>query len=920
MATLEKAIQIATQAHEGKLDKGGEPFIEHPIYVMNQMPADSELLKIIAILHDTIEDNPDTYSFESLLKEGFSKDVIEPLKHLTRNKSENYWDYIRKVADNHNAIEVKLADLQHNSDESRIVNPTPKDRARCNRYLKAIKYLNTVKEFKANNSGLDLVNEPFKYILTRLLFENISDDYAAFCRTLILILEAASKSVCPSAIIQGRVKKPDSFTEKCARKAKKYGNTVFELMTDLCGNRVVLQTTGQVADYCEFIKKYFDVDWANSEDTGARLGDAEFGYISQHFIVSFKKDSTNILGVDIDVTRFKNMKAEIQVRTLAQHIVADTLHDRMYKTTVNPLKEHKREAAVIAAILENADAVVNNFVTVYDIFSLNQTSYMTVKKIKDELSILKVMNYCEKFIFTRFKNTLKMVAFLRNLGEYKDIESILDSFINEYKNGTLKLDELHETWLCFEYGLALLALSPNNPSARKYIKKALDNYSFLEDDSSAKWLEARRFYVFMLVTAATLAPSEKKWLERALKVDNTNPYACAEILRHENLNYSLLCGAVTAAEKHLNAGINEPEVYFVLGRLFLAQNDQDRAFAYYIDGLIFYLARAIIEGFNIEGYLRANKRIKQILERELQYIDGGTGICPALAELMHHIYEDAEPVVSKIIWVAYDNEILTNSAAGYQIKKFTSADLSERIKELRKEPGFLFLETADETLVKSALVLGLKVISTVNEMNNHLVLDEKIRRLMRLYTLPGEAESLKALFSERKTTLNSGQLDSAAKNIHEKYAMEMHEKYAENMFNKVRSSGETPADLGERTANWEKLEHKYKISNIDQAEYAFTLFEQAGYIFKTDSAGAISWDDINEAKKLEIAKLEHGRWNTERVVHGWSYHPIRDNQKLLHNNIVAWDELTPEIQRFDFFAMEGLIEYFGELGLYLHEK
>jgi ppGpp synthetase/RelA/SpoT-type nucleotidyltranferase len=58
-------------------------------------------------------------------------------------------------------------------------------------------------------------------------------------------------------------------------------------MTDLCGMRVILLTTDQVADYCELIKKYFEVDWEHSEDAGARLGDAEFGYTSQHFVVSF---------------------------------------------------------------------------------------------------------------------------------------------------------------------------------------------------------------------------------------------------------------------------------------------------------------------------------------------------------------------------------------------------------------------------------------------------------------------------------------------------------------------------------------------------------------------------------------------------------------------------------------------------------
>jgi ppGpp synthetase/RelA/SpoT-type nucleotidyltranferase len=899
---FEKSLEIATKAHEGQTDKSGKPYIEHPKFVADLMP--TEELKTIAILHDVVEDNPEKYSFDQLREQGFGDEIITPLNHLTRDKEENYWDYIRRVADNDTAIEVKLADLRHNADLTRISAPSPYDISRKKQYDNAMEYLKIVKDFKANNKGINLMVEPYKFVLTRLLFGVIRDDYVAMCNTAKAIMEAAVKSVCPSAIVQARAKKLDSFTEKCARKSAKYKNSNFKMMTDLCGIRVILQTTGQVSDFCEVIKKNFDVDWENSEDTGTRLGDSEFGYISQHFIVSFRQDISNILGVEVDAERFRKIKAEIQVRTLAQHIVADTLHDRMYKTAVSPLKEHKREAAVIAALLENSDAVVNRFVTDYDKFSLNQTSYMSVKKIEEELSILEAMNYCEDYIFTRFMNTLKIVGYMRTLGRHEQIKEKLSPFIKEYETNTLKLDDLHESRLCFEYGAALLAMSPNNPDARNYIKKALSNYSFLENDHTEKWLEARRFYAFMLVTAATLAPSEKKWLERALKIDSTNPYACAEILRHESLNRSLLIGAVSVAKKHLNAGINEPDVYFVLGRLLLAMGENDAAFNSYVDGLIFYISRD-------EDYLEKNNRVRELLEREMQYIDGETGICEAISDLLHHVYSGKNST-AKTVWTTTNSEILTAAAQELDVKTLSAASMADVVNQLKNEQGYLFMDSDNEPLLKAAIVLGYRIISIHGELNSRVIHNKKIRKTKRFYTLPHEKESLLALFTERAANLRPEQIESAAQNGHNKYAL--------SMISDVRKSGKTPPNLGERIANWEALDFKYKNANFDKVNYACALFGFAGYELNEIAENAVKWEDIPAETQELMAKLEHGRWNAERVVTGWSYSPKRNDALLLNDNITAWDALSDRLKEYDYESIENMIDDFAQAGVFVHKK
>lgn len=131
-----KAIIIAYNAHINQKDRSGLPYILHPIYLAEQMDTEEEC--IVALLHDVVEDTDIT--LEELEKE-FSKTVIDALKLLTHDKDTDYFEYIEKIKSNPLAVKVKLADLKHNSDETRLENITEKDIARNKKYVKAIKML-----------------------------------------------------------------------------------------------------------------------------------------------------------------------------------------------------------------------------------------------------------------------------------------------------------------------------------------------------------------------------------------------------------------------------------------------------------------------------------------------------------------------------------------------------------------------------------------------------------------------------------------------------------------------------------------------------------------------------------------------------------------------------------------------------------
>ena len=122
-----RAFQVAKKAHEGQKDKAGVDYIYHPIKVASMMDTDIE--KAVAYLHDVIED---------LSQYGFPNVVIQAVDVLTKRNEESYDLYIQRVIQNSLAKKVKMADLMHNSDITRIQNPTAEDIERCKKYKRKL--------------------------------------------------------------------------------------------------------------------------------------------------------------------------------------------------------------------------------------------------------------------------------------------------------------------------------------------------------------------------------------------------------------------------------------------------------------------------------------------------------------------------------------------------------------------------------------------------------------------------------------------------------------------------------------------------------------------------------------------------------------------------------------------------------------
>ncbi len=132
-----KALKFCFEAHKEQVDKSGIPYVFHPFHLAEQMV--TEETTIVALLHDVVEDTE--YTIEDIAEMGFGKAITDAITLLTHDDSVEYMDYVRSIKNNPIAKAVKLADLRHNSDLSRLDVVDERAIARREKYMKSITLL-----------------------------------------------------------------------------------------------------------------------------------------------------------------------------------------------------------------------------------------------------------------------------------------------------------------------------------------------------------------------------------------------------------------------------------------------------------------------------------------------------------------------------------------------------------------------------------------------------------------------------------------------------------------------------------------------------------------------------------------------------------------------------------------------------------
>lgn len=158
------AIRFCYKAHDGQLDKAGVPYVNHPLHLAEQMTTEDETC--VALLHDVMEDCGATA--EDLLALGLSSDALAAVELLTHKDGMPYLDYVRAVRENPIARRVKVADLRHNGDLTRLDEVGPKDLARLCKYRKARVILGdmaTEVQTPAGPVGMEAAGEPYPFVV-----------------------------------------------------------------------------------------------------------------------------------------------------------------------------------------------------------------------------------------------------------------------------------------------------------------------------------------------------------------------------------------------------------------------------------------------------------------------------------------------------------------------------------------------------------------------------------------------------------------------------------------------------------------------------------------------------------------------------------------------------------------------------------
>ena len=389
-------------------------------------------------------------------------------------------------------------------------------------------------------------------------FDAVRPRYLQYADALHAILKQGCARLAPLALIETRAKSVPSFAEKILRKRKLYLLPKGQLsadplvrITDLCGGRVITQTSDQVQTVCRFIEEAFRIDRSNSEDVSQRLRPTEFGYRSVHYIVEIDPQKLQEAGVTVAAAaEIQGLNAEIQVRTLLEHAWADIGHEMTYKTELRvPDRIHRRFAS-LAAQLEEADRQFGMLVHGLEEFKSNYGAYHGRKEVDAEIARLRIVLSHDS---QNVDLAVKIAQLALSVGRHEVALKILEPYAAQANQGVQRVR-----------GVTLFEMHWDRPYSREYLE-------------GRRSLEAARQH--REKDAETLCALAESWVRddpskardlfhEAVAVDATAPVALARYIEFEIAHVSnnavarlaapMIHSAIDRCRKQIEARVNLP--------------------------------------------------------------------------------------------------------------------------------------------------------------------------------------------------------------------------------------------------------------------------------------------------------------------------------------------------------------------------
>jgi ppGpp synthetase/RelA/SpoT-type nucleotidyltranferase len=419
---------------------------------------------------------------------------------------------------------------------------------------------------------------PLEAILSE--YRGARSDYELLADYLKKRLESIAGTLGIYPIIMGRAKSLDSFAEKIQRAGKEYRDPLRE-MTDLCGVRVIVHTLDQVNAMAAKVDKEFLVDLLNSEDKLEKLAFTQFGYLSRHFIIQLK-EVPEIPGCSEERRRgLKELKAELQLRTLAQHLWADVYHELGYKNEFQLPGRWEREFSRLAALLEDCDKGFQDIKNAMGVYQSTYGNYMTQEQLQALAERL------EAVLAVDPENVRAMHRLIRAYLSIDGAEGKLSDSVQRFRN---KLERYAPALR--DIGVAYTQISRKQPTSQEFC----DGQGFLKKAVALdpQDVDAR----------CSLGGSYRKQGNReealrcyrdAYHLDSSNPYPLGNYIMElllekgdaEAIHYfrPQIHAAAERCARQIEVRVNLPWAYFDLGLFHLYLGNPHAALCSYAKGI-----------------------------------------------------------------------------------------------------------------------------------------------------------------------------------------------------------------------------------------------------------------------------------------------------------------------------------------------
>lgn len=797
--------------------------------------------------------------------------------------------------------------------------------------------------------------------------------YSSYAEKLFEILLKVVKKYAPDSIVQTRPKSVSSFAEKIWRK-KDESNDPINQFTDLSGGRIIVHTQQEVQVISNFIEENFEIDWENSVDVSQRLQPTEFGYRSIHYVVLFKPDVFPMESVDVIIPdELFDLKAEIQVRTFFEHAWADFSHLMLYKKSYPAPEKWRRQLAALAALLEESDNLTSRIEKGLRIYTTSYGAYLTDKEIKCEIATLKNVLKLDP---ENIGIASQIARFSLRLGMWDEVINILSNF-SRSGDSEILLDL--GTALCKKYHKE--QEGSGYREGQKYLETAVelsenDPVPVAALAGTWKGLDDKKAWE-LYEKAYCIDPSHPHSLNNYLNFE-INDRGDLSLIKPMN---PVIETSIKRSRELADVGVEIPWAYFNMGKFYLLSGDPYTSLKYYSKAIAtsndFWMIKTSLESLemldsvknDIIGYEWIHKllvlglaskfslssEINQIklisqdvplkepvviiaggtdrrVEADIQeykdllletfrdfkgtIISGGTtsGISGLVGEVQHS-YDDFSTIgyLPKVI------KSDTKQDARYKLFRFSegtkfspseplefwtdliaSSIQPENVKMLGINGGRI---SATEFRIALALGATVGIIRESGREAAKIAIDPDWEDSPNLILLPKDPMTIKAFIGSKEIPFDEKTREIMAQKIHEEYRK-----------NQMRDIHEDNPSMDD----WKNLAGNLKDSNRDQVDHIFEKLSRLGYSWKKVEEGNINILKFSDEEVEMLAEMEHGRWNTERLLDGWKLGPKKDFEAKISPYILPWEELSEKVKGWDRDTVKKIPEFLAEVGFEIY--